>query len=689
MPGPYIHLSSAIAAGLQLSEKGFSPPGSGRIDPAWTGLNMMTGVGDVMAANPNHTALGAIGPDLFYFLPDFRDEHIFGNSVSVSSIMLKILDFYDGLYGALDPIISAYEKFLGPISENLAEEISRMTGGLSEQVSQVMGDLSSICINGVLTLLAELHDWWAFFSLGLNRGYDEQAFMWSDMLHYRRTESFPRALLARAQTLQDDGARAYALGFMTHVATDVAGHAFVNTVSGGPYRSHWQRHHLVENHMDAHWYLRDRNSPAQGPLFADFTRSALHFDIAFAPSTGNPVARPSTSPGGGTLRENWAWRREMDIDSDIPDALAQMIASAIHDVYYDTSVEPPQITPRLLPGDGSPTADDVKKAYANFFAYLKYVTTDGLSHQPPTPPDVFPNLDFPTITDPAGSNAPGASDGGFWNDVLDFFLAVVAVILFIVEVAVYLATLPWAVLADVITYPVRLGVYYALELPLYHVMKALRSTLVMMGYLSPAPDEIAEQLVHIGAGNPDAWASVMTDLSDLFGGASGANVEPPSASSTESEVRFQDQLFPHLHFDTHPMTDDTFEVQAEFRHPWDYPTTPPELATTVSGPHGAGAGAEVLFRPTQTWPSIRDGVETCTDPSQLPGLLEMLGPGKHLGDVVTFSNYIIWLLTRDDPQGENEGIPITEWNLDSDRGYGYHAWDWNRHPLNVSPPPMM
>jgi hypothetical protein len=26
---------------------------------------------------------------------------------------------------------------------------------------------------------------------------------------------------------------------------------------GGPFRTHWQRHHLVENHMDCYWYLLD------------------------------------------------------------------------------------------------------------------------------------------------------------------------------------------------------------------------------------------------------------------------------------------------------------------------------------------------------------------------------------------------------------------------------------------------
>lgn len=44
---------------------------------------------------------------------------------------------------------------------------------------------------------------------------------------------------------------AYALGWICHVGTDVIAHSFVNEHCGGPFRTHWQRHHLIENHMDA------------------------------------------------------------------------------------------------------------------------------------------------------------------------------------------------------------------------------------------------------------------------------------------------------------------------------------------------------------------------------------------------------------------------------------------------------
>ncbi len=71
------------------------------------------------------------------------------------------------------------------------------------------------------------------------------------MLHYRKTYKFAAALWRNADCPER---KAFALGWMTHLATDVVGHSFVNQKCGGPYRLHPQRHHLIENHIDAWVY---------------------------------------------------------------------------------------------------------------------------------------------------------------------------------------------------------------------------------------------------------------------------------------------------------------------------------------------------------------------------------------------------------------------------------------------------
>lgn len=487
MPGPYIHISAVRHAAGLLAE-GFGPRGSDRIDPAWAGLDVAE-LAQRIVDHPNFAALGAIGPDLFFFLPDFRDV----GGVALSSVLVRILEFLEGVYEALDPYIEKFEKYLGPVSENAAEELSRLTGGLSESVGNITGELGDILITALEDFVTQQRDWWSFFSLGLNRGYDEQAYFWSDMLHYRQTGEFGQALWRKASQDEDEAAQAYALGYLSHVATDTVGHGLVNQVAGGPFRLHWQRHHLVENHADAYWYRFDDEEMAPrraGGGYDQLTKSALYFDIAFG-EDDTPVPRPPL-PQGDTLRDNWVRRRLLDIDSELPESVSGLLRAAIEEVFYARGRVHPKI---LRDEDGRPTAWLIEEAYRLFLRYLKIATVDGFDHAVPPPPEVFPNLDFPTPSDPAGDEPPGDDDGDFWDDLLDFILAVIAAIAYVIEVAIYLATLPWAILADVVTYPLRLGLYYALELPLFHLLKAFRSVLVRTGYLLPMADEIDQSLI--------------------------------------------------------------------------------------------------------------------------------------------------------------------------------------------------
>ena len=679
------------------SRRPFAPARSARIDPTWTGANTVA-LGQLMQTHPNFASLGAIGPDLFFFLPDFRNT----DGVSTSSVLVTVLNFLEELYNALDPYISKWEQYLGPISEDTGEEMSRLTGGLSETVGDITGELSSLLITAIENYVTENVDFWTYFSLGLNKGYDEQAFFWSDMLHYRDTGQFARAIWKSANDANDDQARAYALGYNTHVATDVTGHAFVNSIAGGPFRLHWQRHHLVENHMDTFWYLKDPLSPSSGDQYPQLTESALYYDIAFAEDgSGNAVNRPPY-PTGGTMRENWIRRRLLDIDSKMPEGLANLLIQAMADTFY-ARPDPGEQHPKILSADGRPSVALIQEAYDLLFRYLKYSTVDGFSHEPPDPPNVFPNLNFPTISDPAGDAAPGAADGGsFWDDLLDFLLSIVEVIIYIAEVAAYLATLPWAVLADLTTYPLRLGLYYALELPLFHLLKSFRAFLVMTGYMLPMEDEVAQFLTQIGNSNSGTFNQVLQLDGDVFAGF----LPPPE--SRDRDQTYRDSQYPHAIplMDPNKPLDNSSNPPMEFHAPWSYPsvlpfppnvpdgvpqeqhltqfskeTAPGAPLATTAGPHAAGSTPAVLFGGTGTDPSLRDRFEAAATAGDSDVVGQDVTPNRHLGDVVAFSEYLLWLETRDPIQRENKAkVPLVEWNLDSDMGYGYHCWDWNRNP---------
>jgi hypothetical protein len=193
MPGPYIHISSMRHAASLMAANGYSPAPSKRINPSWPGPATMH-LGQLMQDHPNFASLGAIGPDLFFFLPDFRNATVQCQTINISSVLTAILDLLEKLYADLDPFISKWEQYLGPIEENTAEEMSRLTGGFSETVGTITGELKTILISGLEVFLTGLNDWWEEFSLGLDEGFDDQSYLWSDMLHYRATGQFARSL---------------------------------------------------------------------------------------------------------------------------------------------------------------------------------------------------------------------------------------------------------------------------------------------------------------------------------------------------------------------------------------------------------------------------------------------------------------------------------------------------------------
>jgi hypothetical protein len=192
----------------------------------------------------------------------------------------------------------------------------------------------------------------------------------------------------------------------------------------------------------------------------------------------------------------------------------------------------------------------------------------------------------------------------------------------------------------------------------------------MTGYVLPMDDEIASSLVHVGLTDPLGFDALLVDIGDVFGGTI-----PSGNIGTDT---FRDSAYPHAH------------PQDEFRHPWQYPPPPPdlpsELPLTTAGPHPRLISPVVLFGGTGTDPGIKERFETARTPREADIIGMDVHPHNHLGDSVAFSEYLLWLETRHQPQPDGSNVPVVEWNLDSDRGYGYHCWDWNRKPNTPATP---
>lgn len=666
MPGPYIHISAMRHTQFSLQKSGFPRRKVGRIAPDAPG-EAASVLGNLLGEYPNYAALGAIGPDLFFFLPDFRDA----GGLRLSSVLVGVLNFMTEFYDTLDPFVKRYHEFLGPLIQNKEEAVSRLTGGLSEAVSDVLGGLMDLLTLQLERLVTHQFDFFANFSLGLNEGLDEKSFLWSDMLHYKKTGQFAQNLWNCVESSESAPLRSYALGYLTHIGTDVTGHALVNAISGGPFRLHWQRHHLVENHLDSMWSILDPMRQQVGPNYRQFTESALYYDIAFGPG-GARVPRPDY-PSGNTLRERFERKRLLDISSELPDEIAVLLIEALEQTFYVDSAVHPQI---LRADDGKPNVKLIRQTYDLLFKFLKMTTTDALGADRPQPPDVFPNLGFPVWSDPGSGSAPGddPDDSSFWDDLLDFFLSLFKAFVYLLQVGLWLASLPWAALADVVTYPLRVGIYYALELPLWHMIKSVRAALVMTGYLAPTDDEISPALTRVGYPEAAAFEDVKQAMNDVFGGMYVRRAE-------DGGNTWRDPAYPHLN------------GIDNFRAPWLYPGTSPELPSSpdpdhvgvakershvvTASPHARGTDVQALFDSVVGADSkIVTGLEAAATPHEADVVGLTLKPGSHLGSAVSFSKYLCWLATR---THEGDGkASIVDWNLDADRGYGYHCWDWNR-----------
>ncbi|MBV8150600.1 MAG: zinc dependent phospholipase C family protein, partial [Candidatus Eremiobacteraeota bacterium] len=396
MPGPFTHIYTArrvadlLANSDELTRDFIRPTddalsGVQLLDPGLLqGLDPATCAAK-MQAWPKFAALGANGPDLFFFLQDYNNVAIPCDEIMLAMSVLYYLDDqgrlpdeYSGLVailaevnqtwaGILSFIIKLdeiWQKFLavwnstiGQILDAAGKEIDALTGGLLSTLGQAFSELA----NDLLALGAEeilsSGDVFGWFSLKMRLGYDEQAFLWSDMTHYRRTSLVPARMIAHArQMMQDrdplvrehaDQLIAFALGWVCHVGTDVVAHSFVNEQCGGPFRTHWQRHHVIENHIDAWNYEQTKPGGELSPddfcgyqdSYPGLNQSALYFAMQIPQGIDTlPQAQKQGDlrkplPEGDDQATQDERKQLLDTDGALPLWLAETIVQVFIEVY--------------------------------------------------------------------------------------------------------------------------------------------------------------------------------------------------------------------------------------------------------------------------------------------------------------------------------------------------------------------
>ncbi len=268
-----------------------------------------------------------------FLLPDFKPP--------AGSSLFGAAEFIRELYTWWDEnFLEPWEDTLGPVADNTWDQLSESaTGGLLQQLGDLATNAIAYLLDRLEVLITRQYDVFGILGSGVSAGVDEQTFFWSDMLHYRRTFAFGRTLYEKARASGDDRQLAYALGWMSHLATDVTGHAFTNEKCGGPYRLHWQRHKLVENHMDAKVYDSEHGANA---IYNMLNNSAQHLWIAFNPDDSSRhdcfAAQPGpTYPTGDETPDILARKAAWNVDSEMLRHLAEFLSEALRETYNDAA----------------------------------------------------------------------------------------------------------------------------------------------------------------------------------------------------------------------------------------------------------------------------------------------------------------------------------------------------------------
>jgi hypothetical protein len=689
MPGWYIHMDAARKSLASLAANPGAAPIFGANGPSAVDIT------NVARANPAYVALGAIGPDIFFLLPDFKPPvgtMLFG----AANTIRELYTWWD------DNFLGPWQDQIGPIENNLSDEIDAATGGLAGQLSSILSRAFSFLLDSLQVMIVRQYDVFSFLGSGVPSGYDEQVFFWSDMLHYRKTYEFAVHLWKKANDEGNDRFKAFALGWMSHVATDVAGHCFVNEKSGAPYRLHWQRHHLVENHMDGK--VCDVEHGAQ-PIYNMLSNAALHLWIAFSPdgSSHNDFFQPQPglpySPGDKTpdiLNRKVAW----DVDSSMPADLGNFIAEALKEVYNPAvtnsagakgqCADHPTIWESIVPGSaGYVKGDDVVNTYWWLYHYLKFTTTDFYKIRRPNPPDVVNLTPFPS---PPGSGesdpGPGPSDDSAWHDFLEILLAIFAWIVYLAQVAAWPAVEIVGLITSAGTYPVRELIYENFELPLYNAWLALHWYLAMSGFVYPMQQEINMGLNTLGIGVGDVWGTVQAALNDLDG-AITAPPAPTEPSGSDLNHKFpidvvtdpQGFVSNLIHQALNNICGAN-EAPSEFLRPWLWPAkdnegdiVPSELRLTKASPYHSLQDCTAIMGGLPGHAGARNDYEAAQKEGEtLTASANHLPNNQTLGDAVDYTTYVVARLTRKNLNPQD----IANFNLDADRGYGYLCWDWLR-----------
>ncbi|MDQ4024203.1 MAG: hypothetical protein M3217_01760 [Actinomycetota bacterium] len=613
MPGPMVHL--IVQQRLERALRKLAAEYPGVYPDALTYADVLKGD----RCSP-YTAFGSIGPDyLFFSLAEYGTP------------LDDLLNLVFGVYDAFEPLVDFYEDNIEPVIDQIEDAVvavdEALFQGLFGNIKAAADAANLAALTAAAAVVTQQVDLFYLFYPKIQQGAPESEWYWFDFLHYRRTGQFATRMWQLAGT--DPDLQRYVLGYVSHIGVDVVGHPFVNLITGGPYRTHWHRHKLVENWIDAYARKRYPDRPR--------TRNCLQLD-----NEDDYV--------GDAVSGSYYYRLVEFEHGRLPDKLTAMISKAMHDV-YPASIEHP----------GHLSANDIDSTYRLWLKWFERTTTVGAGGKPTPPPPPgagaaalvasfvggFP----PSPTASAPSWPPNPGFGGF-------FASMSAFLQWLADIVSY--TIDWIIAnaAAIMALPVTEALsflnwlVYQIHKGIWELYDNLRFMLVLGAYLFPEPRDLTKM----------PWGLCL--LNSNFAHWSGG---------------------PFPTFFDYPLTEEAHALTGTTEHHLVYPSTVMEAPHAEPAPQPFRGQFPEIFIDQALGPYNADieKLYDCVGPygsttDKTHYVDSQTWQGGQFGNALRFSARLIASRIGDVPN----------FNLDGDRGYGWKTWRANEPALIQTSNPL-
>jgi hypothetical protein len=605
-------------------------------------IHLGTGLGSALEP-ANYAALDGLLADTknvpYLFLGSQGPDFLFFNAKDVDPTIGKLVEFYYDVYDFIErfkrtlldavpqPVLDALAGF-----DEAANEVINDSALLSE-LKQTFEDLNRLLTGFVATLTEMVKKFISEFNVfdlvshPYRDGASEGDWWWFDAMHYRKTGKFATEMLEATRDMSSP-LHLYALGYLTHFAADTVGHPYVNINSGGPYRSHSQRHKTGENFQDVFNFLDVKGQ--------DWNYSKLHafYNFNF----------------DGTVSDT-----EPDSFTNLPDELAQLIADALNRVYQEDADPDADYASTI-------TAEDVNDTYRTWYSWFKSATDTGTLPPPVTYSFTAELREVWEKTldnlDDAGDLIESAVDSASEFGILSIFLVLAALVVAAVMAAAALADGIAGAIATVGTATIRYTACLIYE-QLYNAFQNFRLGVSLNGLAFPMREHLGEPRFQ-------------------------QFITPAVPDSTGVTAEMIAPFLPTLRWIPSFLGDPLGVIFSRERH-LVYPLTAGERTSVQAAPpsYYSRLPTHYAFGDIPLTASLLDSLTdlpTGTERSE-EALNQILGKGT-LGNALDLSGalYDRWF----------QGQPLPDFNLDADRGYGYLCWtqtlNGGPEPANVPTP---